>query len=185
MIDIRLDLSGFTVAGRRFSDLAKEAPAAINRAVNHTGDKAKTAMKIALVVQTGLKRRTMDRALRSTRAGAKGGSYIIRVKGGEAKLSKFGARETRAGVSAAPFNSRRIFARTFIKGGRFPNRVGIPKLHGQVFIRSGSARYPIKAVRSGVILPNEMLQGRSAQQFYATVERDLPARIAHELARIL
>lgn len=186
MIDIHFDLSGLAIAGRRFAQVAKEAPEATRRAINHTGDKAKTAMKIALVIQTGLKRRTMDKALKSSKISQRnGGSYVVKVVGGEAKLSKFGARETRAGVSAAPFNSRRVFGKTFKKGGHFPNRVAIPKLHGQVFVRAGSARFPIRVVKSGVILPNEMLKGLSAQAFYSTIARDLPTRLAYEIERAL
>ena len=181
MIDLHFDLSGFTKAGQRFTEGAKKSPLAVRRAVAHTGPKANTAMKVALVIQTGLKRRTMDKALKGK---MRGSSYVVAVKGGDAKLSKFGARETRAGVSAAPWNKRGTFAHTFVKGGQFPNRVAMPKLHGQVFIRSGSARYPIRVVKSGVVLPNEMVSGQSALAFYATVERDLPARIEHELSRI-
>lgn len=186
MIDLHFDLSSFGRVGQHFSTAAKEAPNAVRRAINHTGDKAKTGMKIALVIQTGLKRRTMDKALRSKKASAKGGgSYTITVRGGDARLQKFAARETRAGVSAAPWNARRIYGKSFMKGGQFPNRVSLPKLHGAVLIRAGKGRYPLQTVHSGLILPLEMLKGGSANAFYAIVERDLPARIAHELSRAL
>lgn len=185
MIDLKIDLSSFGTAGQRFAQAAKEQPDAMRRAINHTGDKAKTGMKIALVVQTGLKRRTMDKALRSRKASAKGGGiYTITVKGGDARLTKFAARETRAGVSAAPWNKRRVYAGTFMKGGHFPKRVPL-KLHGAVLIRKGKGRHPLAGVKSGLVLPLEMLQGQSAAAFYSIVERDLPERLAHELARSL
>lgn len=185
MINLHFDLSSFKTVGNHFAKAAKDQPDAMRRAINHTGDKAKTGMKIALVIQTGLKRRTMDKALKSKKASAKGGGlYTITVKGGDARLSKFAARETRKGVSAAPWNARRVYAGSFMKGGQFPNRVAL-KLHGAVLIRKGKARYPLAGVKSGLVLPLEMLKGGSANAFYTIVERDLPARIAHELARTL
>jgi len=180
-MDLKFDLSAIATLGDRFQSAGKNTPKALRRAIAHTGPKANTAMKIALVAQTGLKRRTMDKALKGR---MQGNSYVVTVKGGDAKLSKFGARETRAGVSAAPWNKRSIFARTFIKGGYFPNRVSIPKLHGQVFIRTGKARYPIKVVHSGVVLPVEMTIGQSAKAFESVVQRDLPLRFEHEFSRL-
>ena len=44
----------------------------------------------------------------------------------KATLGKyFKARDTRKGVSASPWNHRRIFAGMFTKGGRFPKRMGL------------------------------------------------------------
>jgi hypothetical protein len=183
MIDLHFNISGFKSAGEKFANAAKDAPDATRRAINHTGDKARTAMRVALVIQTGLQRKTMNKAVVSTRASSKsGGNYTIRSKGGNVRLQFFHARETRAGVSAAPWNQRQVFASTFIKGGRFPNRVAL-NLGGAVLIRSGKARFPLKTVKSGLFIPDEMVKGQSAQAFFTTVERDLPDRLAHELLR--
>jgi len=185
MTDLHFDMSGFKSASNEFANAAKQAPDATRRAVNHTGDKARTAMRVALVAQTGLKRKTMNKALTSKRASSKGGgSYTIKSKGGNVRLQFFKAKETRAGVSAAPWNARRVFASTFIKGGQFPNRVAL-NMGGAVLIRAGKARYPMKTIKSGLFIPEEMVTGNSAQAFYTTVERDLPARIAHEIMRSL
>lgn len=182
MIGLRLDLSAIQALGNRFQEAGKQAPLALRRAVAHTGPKANTGMRGALVEQTGLSRKTMNKALRGK---MQGNSFVIRVKGGDAKLSKFKARETRAGVSAAPWNKRRVYQGTFLKGGHFPNRVAIPKLHGVALIRKGKARYPLATARSGVVLPNEMVIGKSKQAFEAVVQRDLLPRFEHELSRIL
>lgn len=161
------------------------APDATRRAINHTGDKARTAVRVAMVVQTGLKRKTINKAVISTRASAKGGgSYTIKSKGGNVRLQFFGARETQAGVSAAPWNQRQIFASTFIKGGKFPNRVAL-KYGGAVLIRADQSRFPIHVVKSGLFIAEEMVKGNSALAFYNTVERDLPARIEYEISRVL
>lgn len=185
MMDLKIDVSGLLHAEKRFEAAAKAAPLAKARAINHTGDKARTAMRVALVDQTGLKRRTTNKALRSTRASIKGGgSYVIRAAGGNIRLQFFKARETRQGVSAAPWNKRTIVARSFMKGGRFPNRVPL-NLKGAVLIRAGKGRYPVRTVKSGLFIAEEMVTGKSADAFFNTVQRDLPARITHELARIL
>lgn len=185
MTDLHFDVSAFGRTSEHFSTASKMVPVARNRAINHTGMKARTKMKSALVVQTGLKARTMEKALRVTRASiGNGGTFTIKAKGGDTRLHKFAAKETRAGVSAAPWRSRRIYAGTFIKGGHFPNRVDLKK-GGVVFQRTGKARYPIRVVHSGLFLPDEMVSGQSAEAFYRTVDTDLPSRMAHELERIL
>jgi len=185
MINLEFDASGIIRAGQHFNATSKAVPTAKARAFNHTGDKARTAMRIVLVAQTGLKRRTTNKAVRSTRASARaGGSYIIRAAGGDIRLQFFKARETRQGVTAAPWNKRSLYAKTFTKGGRFPNRVPL-NMKGAVLIRVGKGRHPLKTVKSGLFIAEEMVSGKSADAFYQTVSRDLPARLAHELARIL
>ena len=185
MMDLKFDVSGIVRTGQHFGAAAKAVPLAKARAINHTGDKTRTAMRIALVGQTGLTRRTTNKALRSTRASAKGGSaYVIRAAGGDIRLKFFKARETRQGVTASPWNKRSLYAKTFMKGGRFPNRVTL-NMKGAVLIRAGKARHPLRTVKSGLFIAEEMVTGQSEAAFHQTVARDLPARIAHELARIL
>lgn len=161
----------------------KNIPLVINRAINHTGDKARTQMRNVLVGQTGLKRKTIVKAVKSTKAFGSG-AYTIYSRGGNIRLKFFGARETRRGVTAAPWNARRLYAGTFMKGGRFPNRVGL-NMGGAVFQRTGQGRSPIKAVKSGLFIADEMVSGASEQAFNTTVERELPPRLAHELYRVL
>lgn len=184
-VKIKADLSSFKRLANMLQAAGSGASPAVNRAVNRTGDMAKAAMIRVLVPQTGLKPSVVRKALRSKRATASfGGQYVIESKGGDIRLKFFTARETRKGVSAAPRSARQTFAGTFIKGGRFPNRVGL-KMGGHVFKRSGAARKPIELVRSGVFIPDEMISGASADAFFATAERVLPNRLAHELLRAL
>jgi hypothetical protein len=184
MIDLHINTAAIARLGNIFKAAGKNAKDAERRAINHTGDKARTAMRRVLVPQTGLKRKTINKALKSTRASYSSGAYIIRSKGGNVRVMFFHARETRAGVSAAPWNARRVYPHTFMKGGRFPKRVAL-KLGGAVLERAGSARFPLHGVKSGLFIPEEMVKGESETAFYATVERELPARLAHELYRVL
>jgi hypothetical protein len=181
MIRVNVDaaqLAGFATSLRK---AGKSSGLVLTRAINHTGRKAVTEMRKVLLVQTGLKSATIRRAVTSS---STPGQFVIRSRGGNIALKYFGARETRKGVSAAPWGARRIYPLTFIKGGRFPNRVAL-NMGGHVFRRVGSSRLPIEGGKSGLFIPTEMVSGQSATAFYAVVDRDLSGRIAHELYRVM
>ena len=185
MLEVKVDPEQLQRIANLIGGAGKNAPAALARAINHTGDKAKTAMTRALTVQTGLQRKVIVKALRVERATGGSLAYAIRSAGGDVSLKYFGARETQTGVSAAPRGRRQVYAGTFMKGGRFPNRVTVAKLNGQVFKREGSGRTPLVKVRSGVFIPQEMVTGATAEAFNVVAERDLPDRLAHELLRVI
>ncbi|WP_438278093.1 phage tail protein [Nitrobacter sp.] len=182
-LSIQYDFAPLARLSNALQAAGKQMPLVMVRAINHTGDKAVTQVRNVLVKQTGLKRGTMVRAVRGTKA-FNGKPYVIRSRGGDVRLQFFSARETRKGVTAAPWNSRRLFARTFIKGGKFPDRKPL-NLGGAVLKRVGKGRYPLTTVKSGLFIPEEMVTGDSEQAFFATVDRDLPTRIEHELYRVL
>jgi hypothetical protein len=181
----------------------------LQRAVNHTGDKARTQVVRTLAKQTGLPVGVIKKALRVGRAyGASAdpeqfvkaqasnrpGSlvYVVSSKGGDISLKYFKARETMSGVTAAPFGKRKLFAGTFLRGGKFPERnssFGVPtkkaaSLNGHVWKRAGKKRNPIELQDSGVIIPEQMLKGASAEAFKSTVNQHLPGRVMHELNRL-
>lgn len=159
------------------------------RAINRTGDMARTQVVRALTRQTGLKRKVIVRAVKVKRAAQKGGmadlEYVMTARGGDISLKHFDARETRRGVTAKPFGARKLFEGHFMKGGRFPNRVVVPRFAGHVFQRDGAGRLPIGKVKSGVVIPAEMVQGATLEAFQKSVAANLPRRVEHELSRIL
>lgn len=177
---------------------------ALQRAVNHTGDKARTRVQRALAKQTGLGYGVIKRAIRVGRAwgagtnaaGFKAGrgslDYVMSTKGGDISLKYFKARETRAGVTAAPFGQRKLFPGTFMKGGKFPERnrmhtvltKGEAALHGHVWKRIGKARTPLELQNSGVVIPEQMLIGETSDAFRTVVDDDLPKRVMHEINRL-
>jgi hypothetical protein len=185
-LEVRVDLAGLSRLGNLLAAAGDRVPLALARAVNHTGAKARTAMIGALVPQTGLKYRTLRRALKQRQMWpGRSGAYVIRASGGNIRLKYFAARETLRGVSAAPWGRRQVYPGTFIKGGRFPGRIDLG-MGGQVFRRAGGAgRTPIEIVRSGLYIGEEMGRGLSRAAFFAVVDRDLAARIGHELGRLL
>ncbi|WP_316234980.1 MULTISPECIES: hypothetical protein [unclassified Bradyrhizobium] len=178
---LEIDASQVEGLAETFKRAEREAPLAIIRAIKRTGDMTKTRVVRSLTKQTGLKRAVIVRAVKAKPAGM---SYSLASRGGNVHLKYFGARETKKGVSAAPWNKRRVFAGMFIKGGRFPHRVGL-KLGGQVFARAGAGRLPIASQRSGLFIPKEMIGGATAAEFLLAVRTILPQRLQHELAHIL
>ena len=84
-----------------------------------------------------------------------------------------------------------VFAGTFMKAGRFPKRVDKPNWNGQVFRRAGGStgagKDKLEKVRSAAFyLPDQLVSGASAEAFRQVVElSDLPARLDHELRRVI
>ncbi len=184
LLRINLDTTGIARIEAAMRQARNRTPDAIRRAINWTGDRAKTKVVNALTEQTGLKRGVILRAVKPTRANYGSLEYIMRVMGGNVALKYFKARETQAGVSAAPWGHRQIYAGTFIKGGKFPGRVPLAP-NGQVFKREGTARLPIHKQKSGLFIPTELTKGETAEAFSTTVASVLPGRVEHEVAAIL
>ncbi|MCA0404874.1 MAG: hypothetical protein LCH39_01810 [Proteobacteria bacterium] len=163
---------------------------ALSRALRHTGRKAKTQVARALVGQTGLKYGTLHKAVREINIGANALSYELMARGGNVRLKYFKARETRPGVSAAPWNKRKVFTGTFMKAGWWHSgRVDKPNWNGQVFRRAGgttkNGKAKFEVVRSGLYIPDEMLSGASLASWHSLLQTDLLPRVGHELLRIL
>lgn len=188
-LTVTLDASAIQRLGNQIGAAGKKAPLALARAINHTGAKARTQMIRALVPQTGLKRKVIVKALKESKASEGGLTYTITSHGGDVRLKYFGPRETAAGVSAAPWSKRSVYPHTFQKAGWWPKRVAKPNWNGQVFARlnsktkSGQDRFEV--VRSGLYIPDEMVSGASAAAFNAMAASDLPARLEHELGRMI
>jgi hypothetical protein len=181
---IRIDTKEIANVERVFREAGPKAPIVIARALNRTGDMTVTQVVRALTEQTGLKRKTIVKAVKKKRARVGALRYELKSRGGNVALKYFGARETRRGVSAAPWNARKVFPGTFMRGGRFPARVAL-KMGGHAFARTGASRLPIAKQKSGLFIPNEMVEGKTAEAFLRTVHAVLPARLQHELAVLL
>lgn len=178
------DVSGLKTLDKAVSRLGgKEIRRIGARALNRAGSQGRTHAGRALAKQTGLKVGVIKRAMRPMRASAATLEYKIKAAGGDVALKYFAARETRKGVSAQPFGQRRVFASTFIKGGKFPSRVAIGR-GGHVFARRGSRRLEIDKQKSGVIIPEQMIRDESAKAWQSTVGKVLPRRVLHEMRRV-
>ncbi|MBI1202558.1 MAG: hypothetical protein GC182_08610 [Rhodopseudomonas sp.] len=186
LVEINLDAAPIAALAQYMKAAGNRTPDAVRRALNHSGDIARTKMRRALTEKTGLPYRVIKAATHTTHANYGALVYSIKARGGNVRLKFFKPRETQRGVSAAPRGQRRVFPNTFIKGGQFPNRVGL-HMGGEVFERigSGHGRPMFKRARSGVFIPTDMVSAEVAETFIATGLALLPGRVAHEVGRIL
>lgn len=152
--------------GDRIRKAGAQAPGLMANGLNAGGAALRVKTIASETAQTGLAKRVIAKAQREHRASAASLVYEIAAQGGDVRLKFFKARETKAGVSAAPWNARHVYAGSFIRGGKFPKRVGLG-MGGHVFQRSGSARLPIVGGRSGLFIPTEMVTGKTAATFNA------------------
>lgn len=168
--------------------LGEEAPKAVNRALDRTGDMARTQVVRTLAVQTGLTQKIIRRSLKVSRPSKGFAIYVIHAAGGDVSLKFFKKRETKDGVEAylGEARGKELFlGDTFFKGGAFPRRrVEIRSMGGHVFGRVGG-RTQLEKLKSGVLIPAEMVDGASALAFEDTVAKILPRRLDHEINRLL
>lgn len=162
---------------------------AMVRALNHQGAKALTQVKRALVRQTGIPFGMVTKGLRQKKAYAGSASgngaileHVIVGTGKPLPLKYFKPRQTRQGVSAAPWNKRRIFPGTFNTGGSFL-KGRKPIMSGHVFSREGRGRLPLDKKFGPGIAP-ELVRDQVALAFKG-VAYGLPARLGHEIGRLL
>jgi len=180
---IDVDAAGLNGLAELFAQASRVAPVAVARALNATNSKVNTQITRVLPKQTGLKAGDVRSAL--TREMASAGKLVaaVRARGPYIPLLKFGARETRKGVSAAPWGKRQVFDGTFMKGGKFPHRVALA-MGGHVFKRLGRARLKI-ATTYGPAIPVEMVKDASKAAFETTVARELPKDLDRALGSVL
>lgn len=173
---------------RRFENmlgaLGDDGPKVINRALNRTGDMARTQVVRTLAKQTGLPQKTIRKAVKVKRSSWDSLTYTLSASGGDVALKYFKPRETRKGVTAFVRGKRALYESTFMKGGSFARgRVDL-NMGGHVFLRVGG-RTDLEVQRSGVVIPAEMVDGATADAFDRVVQTNLPRRLDHEIGRLL
>ncbi|WP_421998192.1 hypothetical protein [Roseovarius confluentis] len=161
---------------------------AFRRAINHTGDKARTLVRRALSEQMGLtqKRLRALNALSVRRANFGALEYTITGSGKELSLKEFGAKQFKFGVRAKPWGQIQRFKGAFIFAGH--RKSGKPVGGGHVFVRTGGINRNSgrnNAIRKmwGPSVPKEMIRRASLEAFENTA-KDLGPRIRHEMSQI-
>ncbi|MFG1370707.1 phage tail protein [Xanthobacter oligotrophicus] len=173
-VGISVEWQGLARIRELLERAAQVSPQAVARALNRTVEKARTDVTRALVKQTGLKFGTVRKATSLWRASAGSLTAEIRAKGGYTSLKEFSARQTKKGVSAAPWGRRQVFDHTFM----------VKRYGGHVYKREGKDRFPLRKLY-GPAIPVEMVKGASRDAFFRAVESELPKRLDHELGRVL
>lgn len=174
-------VSGYGRALGRLS--AGDGAAILSRAINHEGAKATTAVRRALRESTGLgKYGFAKNAVKSRRASQFSLQFEISASGRETNIGEFGAKQTKAGVTAWAWGKRRTFPHTFIKNVQNFNRP-MGETKDRVFVRSGASRLPIRNVW-GPNIARELIRGPVTETFNDGLS-GLPKRVGHELERFL
>lgn len=168
---IAVDASALERVSAAFRDLSqRQKTVVVTRALNRVGDQAYTQVVRDVAKQTGAKQRRVRAVVDKKKAWANSGSvYRIVARDGHMPLKDFNARPVKKGVSAAPWNKRRIFRGTFM----------VASLGGNVFRRVGEGRTPIKKLW-GPAIPKEMVRGETAKNAMSLIRTKLPERIIHE-----
>lgn len=150
-------------------------------ALNREGDKGRTRVRRAVMEQTGIRSHQLTKAIRTKRAGPGRLAYEIEAKGTETNISMFGLKVTwREGsamgqirmlqtVSAAPWNTRRVF----------PGVFSIKRFDNKVFKREGKGRFPLKPV-FGPNLAREIVKAQSKAEF-----ETIAPKVGVEVGRLL
>lgn len=172
--------------GRRIAELGGQGTrAAIARAVNRSTTSAKGKVVKAVARSTSIPLQEVKASIFTVRAKAKGNGAIqgvILSRGAALPLKYFGAKQLATGTEATVYGDRKNFDHAFIWAGS--RKSGLPVRDQHVFKRVGSGSFPIKML-FGPSVPQAAVEGDAAYEFVKTAQEMLPARITHELTRLL
>lgn len=153
-----------------------KARVALARAVNHTGRKALTAVRRAMVAQTSIPRPVIVAGVTPRSASSSGSAaiaFVIVGSGRKIPLKLFRPRRTKSGVTARVWGGPKAYPSAFI----------VRSLGSHVFRRVGKSRLPIEKL-SGPDIASEMIKDQSLAAFERVVG-ELPTRLTHEVDRLL
>lgn len=158
-IDVRADIAK---ALRDVDALQRNVTRAASAALNRVGTTARAVAAREISAETGLKVSEVKDRLPTVRANRDSLEVIITAKPWAPNLIRFAARQTKRGVSANAWRSRKVYRSTFIANkGR------------TVFKRTGPARLPIAPVY-GPSVPRTFIRDRTTGAIRRTVAQRFP-----------
>lgn len=175
-MEIRTELKGegLTHFGKALATLGSEAEAykALRRGVNKANNKIYTQVKREVAKQVGAPQRKVIERGRIRKVPAKGRHLSAKIvaRGGWMPLREFGARQTKKGVSAAPWGKRRLFTHTFL----------VEPFGGNVFVRTSAERFPVKKLM-GPQVSQEMVQGETARVYLDLATRTVKYEVERQI----
>jgi hypothetical protein len=158
---------------------------ALARAVNRTTHTVHGRVARAIAKQSSIPVKIVRSQLRkqTVRPGAGGAlEGIVFATGRHLPLKVFRPRQFTWGVRVKLWGKQTRLEGMFIFAGTY--RSGQHVGNGHVFQRVTTASLPIE-MQTGPAVPIEMVRAESAKEFERTVASMLPARIAHEIGRLL
>jgi hypothetical protein len=174
----------------RFSNMlaavgAADGRKAMARAVNRTTNTVHGRVIRAVAKQSSIPVKIVRRAIKKRLASHKGSGPLqgeVYGTGSPLSLKYFGAKQFSFGVRAKIRGKSVRLPGMFIFAGTF--RSGQAVANGHVFQRTTANSKPIEK-QTGPSIPEEMVRDESLRIFELTVQSMLPARVSHELGRIL
>lgn len=170
------------MAGAVGSVKARQAYArAINRVTNSVYGKVIRATAKQTSIPTAILRKTVRKSL----AAHKGDgplSGAVYATGKPLSLKYFGARQFKWGTRVKVWGETRKLNSAFIFAGTYNS--GKAVANGHVWKRVGKSSLPIEK-QEGPSVPEGIVAGEAEHAFRETVETMLPARVQHELSRLL
>lgn len=154
---------------------------AVNRVTNTVHGRVIRAIRKQSDIPTTIIRQQIKKRLASTSLGQGALEGVIWATGKPISLKHFKPRQTSVGVKAKWGGEWHMLTGAFM--GPRPGVIA-PRLGGHVWLRTSSARLPIE-LQYGPSVPEELVRGESARIFEETVATMLPARVMHEVGRLL
>lgn len=193
MISVQIDAKDILDDVKRMKKLAGRLPHAMVSTLNWTGDRARTQVTRAMVRSTGIKYSDFQRAIRRKPASIDSMSYELIARSQWTPLSYFRPQQTARGVRASPWATRQLFARTFLAtmaNGQQQVWVRVRQQNQQVrdFRRARGEAVPKQTtIRMlwGPSIAREMQKFPIPQIFEDEIETRYPARLSHEIQRII
>jgi hypothetical protein len=190
-IDVRTEIRSQDLE-QKLAAAGKKAPVAIARALNRAGTPTQNAYTRQVKKTLGLKawrygKKSLTSAImRKTstrRANASRLTYSFAGWGQGFNLAYYDPKETPAGATANWLGQRKMVAKSFYLGGRFPKRKK-SKLSHAVFRRTGKGRWTLDRPK-GPGLPEAMVHPVPAAVWQQDSRRRLTPALMHELQVIL
>lgn len=187
MLTITVDTAGIMDLAKALEATGRKLPSAQALVLNRVGTRVRRVVVPTLSKQTGLSKRIITKAVRMGRASPQNPRVSLFTRGGEISLRYFGAREEGGGVVATVKGDRMVYAGAFRRSGGPGNRRLVPKLNGQVYENVDGKRWRghIRKIKSGVLIPAEMIRGETRKAFEHIVATELPREVEKELAKLL
>lgn len=188
--EIKVDGEQVVVMIKALDAAGRDVRPAIRRAFKQSFRHGRAVLARLLVPATGLKSGTIKRAIVQV---PNDENLIFKTRGGDIRIKYLRARQNKKGATAYPFGRKTFYPSAFRireKGVVSVNDslevVRTPggfKRDGHFFQRVGKKKYGIKAVRSGVIIPEVMLSGVVSGPYFQEVAVYTQKRLLKELER--
>lgn len=136
MLEIRFDDDKLKKFQRELKDIPRALPKVMSRGLNRTATSARTEISRSLAKRIGLKIKDVRNKLVLQRASYSRWRSAVKIGGKKFGLIKFGARQTKKGVTYKWKRRRVLIRHAFI--------TTMPTGHRGVFMRKSAARLPIK-----------------------------------------